>query len=93
MPIIKAEYDPSEADEAPADNVVPFPTPETLQQPESLDDLLVMLQDARNQLRDLNTRLGDFAAFVRTQKKQEKQLRTELANARNVLVKLRDIAA
>jgi len=93
MPMIEQEYDPSEADEAPADNVVPFPTPEAIQQPESLDDLLVMLQDARNQLRDLNTRLGDLAAFVRTQKKQEKQLRTELANARNVLVKLRDIAA
>jgi len=92
MPIIAQEYDPSEADEAPADNVVPFPT-QSQQQPESLDDLLVMVQDTRTALRDLNTRLGDIAAFIRSQKRQDKQLRTELQNARGVLEKLRDIAA
>jgi len=72
---------------------VAFPVPEAPPQPESLDDLLVMLQDTRSALRDLNSRLGDIAAFVRNQKKQDKQLRNELANARGVLEKLRDIAA
>jgi DNA polymerase-3 subunit beta len=93
MPIIEQEYDPTDADiEAPT-NVVAFPVPEAPPQPESLDDLLVMLQDTRSALRDLNSRLGDIAAFVRNQKKQDKQLRNELANARGRLEKLRDIAA
>lgn len=93
MPIIEQEYDPSDADTEVPTNVVAFPVPEAPPQPESLDDLLVMLQDTRSALRDLNSRLGDIAAFVRNQKKQDKQLRNELANARGVLEKLRDIAA
>jgi peptidoglycan hydrolase CwlO-like protein len=71
---------------------VQFPVPEP-QEPESLEDLLVMVQDARSQIRDLNSRLGDIASFIRSQKKQDKQLRSELQNARGVLEKLRDIAA
>ena len=90
-PMIEQEYDPSEADEAPT-NVVAFPPPEP-QEPETLDDLLVMVQDARTQIRDLNKSLGDIASFIRSQKKQDKQLRIELQNARGVLEKLRDIAA
>jgi hypothetical protein len=61
------------------------------------DDTLHLLMplrvDARNQLHDLNSRLGDIASFIRSQKKQDKQLRSELQNARGVLEKLRDIAA
>lgn len=92
-PMIEQEYDPSEADDDTPSNVVAFPAPEAPPQPETLDDLLVMLQDTRSALRDLGTRLSDIATFVRSQKKQDKQLRTELQNARNVLEKLRDIAA
>jgi hypothetical protein len=93
MAIIEQEYDPSDAETEVPTNVVAFPVPEAPPQPESLDDLLVMLQDTRSALRDLNSRLGDIAAFARAQKKQERQLRSELANARGVLEKLRDIAA
>ncbi len=93
MPMIEQEYDPSEADEAAADNVVSFPTPQSQRPPDSLEDLLVMVQDARSQIRDLNSRLGDIASFIRGHKKQDKQLRSELQNARGVLEKLRDIAA
>ncbi|MCC5846830.1 MAG: hypothetical protein JJU29_01955, partial [Verrucomicrobia bacterium] len=87
------EYDPTDAEGQPPDNTVPFPVPEPRQEPESLEDLLVMVQDTRAQVRDLNKSLGDIASFIRSQKKQDKQLRSELSNARGVLEKLRDIAA
>jgi len=53
MSIIQ-QYDPGEADESP-DNVVPFPTPQSQQQPETLDNLLVMVQGTRTALRDFHS--------------------------------------
>lgn len=61
MAMTPPEYEPTDADEAP-NNTVRFPVPEP-QEPESLEDLLVMVQDARSQLRDLNSRLGNIASF------------------------------
>jgi hypothetical protein len=92
MAMTPPEYDPTDAEDSTPSNIVSFPPPAP-QEPESLEDLLVMVQDARSALRDLNSRLGDIASFIRSQKKQDKQLRNELANAKGVLEKLRDIAA
>ncbi len=93
MAMTPPEYDPTDAEaDQSSNNTVQFPVPEP-QEPESLEDLLVMVQDARSQIRDLNSRLGDIASFIRSQKKQDRQLRAELQNARGVLEKLRDIAA
>lgn len=91
MAMTPPEYDPTDAEEQ-TDKVVQFPEPEP-QEPGTIEDLLVMVQDARTQVRDLSKALGDIASFIRSQKKQDKQLRSELANARGVLEKLRDIAA
>jgi len=50
-------------------------------------------EEARVQLRDLHNSLRDIISLAKTQKRQERGIRSELQNARTVLEKLRDIAA
>ena len=58
-----------------------------------MEELISKAEEARVQLRDLNNSLRDIISLAKAQKKQDKQLRTELQNAKGVLEKLRDIAA
>jgi DNA polymerase III sliding clamp (beta) subunit (PCNA family) len=56
-------------------------------------DLLTMVQTARETCRTLNTALKDIAVKIRADQRANKALHSELQNAKGVLEKLRDIAA
>jgi DNA polymerase-3 subunit beta len=62
-------------------------------QVDPMDELIRKAEEARVHLRDLNNSLRDIIALAKTQKRQERGIRSELQNARTVLEKLRDIAA
>ncbi len=57
------------------------------------EDLMTMVQNARESCRTLNTALKDIAVKIRADQRANKALHNELGNARSVLEKLRDIAA
>jgi DNA polymerase III sliding clamp (beta) subunit (PCNA family) len=56
-------------------------------------DLLTMVQTARESCRTLNTVLKDITVKIRGDQRANKALHSELQNAKGVLEKLRDIAA
>ncbi len=68
-------------------------TPETPAPAEPLDELVAKAEALRETLRETSNSLRDIIALAKAQKRNDRAFRTELANARNVLVKLRDIAA
>ncbi len=57
------------------------------------EDLMTMVQNARESCRTLNTTLKDIAVKIRADQRANKALHSELQNAKGVLEKLRDIAA
>jgi DNA polymerase III subunit beta len=57
------------------------------------EDLLTMVQTARETCRTLNTALKDIAVKIRADQRANKVLHNELGNARSVLEKLKNIAA
>jgi DNA polymerase III sliding clamp (beta) subunit (PCNA family) len=57
------------------------------------EDLLTMVQSARETCRTLNTALKDIAVKIRADQRANKVLHNELGNARSVLEKLKNIAA
>jgi len=68
-------------------------SPETPAPAEPLDELVTKAEALRETLRETANSLRDIIALAKAQKRNERVFRAELANARNVLVKLRDIAA
>jgi hypothetical protein len=68
-------------------------TPETPAPAEPIDELVAKAEALRETLRETSNSLRDIIALAKAQKRNERVFRAELANARNVLVKLRDIAA
>jgi hypothetical protein len=57
------------------------------------EDLLTMVQTARETCRALNNALKDIATKIRADQRANKALHSELASAKGVLERLRDIAA
>ena len=57
------------------------------------EDLLTMVQTARESCRTLNTALKDIATKIRADQRANKVLHSELASAKGVLERLRDLAA
>jgi DNA polymerase III sliding clamp (beta) subunit (PCNA family) len=68
-------------------------SPETPAPAEPLDEVVAKAEALRETLRETSNSLRDIIALAKAQKRNDRAFRAELANARNVLVKLRDIAA